>query len=97
MDVRIYKPSKSATQSGMANSARWVLEYESRSGRSIDRLMGWTSSKDTTQQVRLSFSSCEQAVAFANSNGMAYRVEEPKSRRPKGKAYADNFRHDKMF
>ncbi|SVC53517.1 uncharacterized protein METZ01_LOCUS306371, partial [marine metagenome] len=96
VDVRIYKPSKAATQSGVANSRRWVMEFESQAGRSIDRLMGWTSSKDTTQQVCLTFSNCEQAIAFANSNGMTYRVDEPKFRRPKRKAYADNFRYDKI-
>ena len=96
MDVRIYKPSKAATQSGAANSRRWVMECESQAGRSIDRLMGWTSSKDTTQQVSLTFSNSEQAIAFANSNGMTYRVDEPKFRRPKRKAYADNFRYDKI-
>ena len=97
MDVRIYKPSKVATQSGLANTRRWVLEYESRAGRSIDGLMGWTSSKDTTQQVCLTFSSCEQAIAFANSNGMTYRVEESRSHRAKAKSYAENFRHDKVL
>ena len=96
VDVRIYKPSKTATQSGVANSRKWVLEHEPRASRGIDRLMGWPSCKDTTQQVCLTFGSREQAIAFANSNGMTYRIEEPRSRRTKRKSYADNFRHDKV-
>jgi len=96
MEVRIYRPSKAATQSGMANSRRWVLEYEPRAGRSVDSLMGWTSSQDTTQQVYLTFNTCEEAIMFANSNRMTYRLEEPRPRRTIRKAYADNFRHHKV-
>ena len=96
MDVRIYRPSKTATQSGLAHTRRWVLEYEPQAARSIDQLMGWTSSSDTTQQVCITFASCEQAVAFANSNGMTYRVDEPGIQRSRSKSYAGNFRYDKV-
>ena len=95
-DVFIYRPSKTATQSGLANTRRWVLEYEPRAARSIDQLMGWTSSRDTTQQVGLTFASCEQAVAFAKKNGMTWRVDEPRSQRSRSKSYAENFRYDKV-
>ena len=95
-EVRIYRPSKTATQSGLGNTRRWVLEYEPRAARSIDQLMGWTSSRDTTQQVSLTFASCEQAVAFAKNNGMTFRVDEPRSQRPRSKSYAENFRYDKV-
>ena len=96
IDVCIYRPSKTATQSGLANTRRWVLEYEPLAVRSIDQLMGWTSSRDTTQQVCLTFASCEQAVAFANRNGMTYRVDEPRIQRSRNKSYAENFRYDKI-
>jgi hypothetical protein len=97
MQVRIYRPAKNAMQSGAAgNAGKWVLEYEPAAPKRPDRLMGWLGSDDTTQQVRLKFATCEQAVAFAKRKGLDYQVaaEPQKSFRPKN--YADNFRYDKM-
>jgi hypothetical protein len=73
-----------------------VLEFEQKSPREIDPLMGWTSSRDTQQQVRLSFETKEEAVAYAENNGIAYRLIEPKPRRPVRKSYADNFRFGRI-
>ena len=39
--------------------------------------MGWTSSGDTRQQLRLWFDTKEEAIAYAEREGIAYRVEEP--------------------
>ena len=91
MDVRIYKPAKTATQSGRANTARWVLEHAPRGHRAVDSLMGWTGSDDTTQQVKLSFETKEQAVAYAKGKGLAYVVDEPQAHTVRPKSYADNF------
>ena len=91
MDVRIYRPAKTATQSGLANTARWVLEHAPRGRRVVDSLMGWTGSDDTTQQVRLSFPTREQAVAYAKRRGFAYVVDEPQAHSVRPKSYADNF------
>ena len=54
--------------------------------------MGWTSSTDMKQQLRLEFSSREAAIAYAERNGVAYQVEEPKPVRVPKKSYSDNFR-----
>ena len=54
--------------------------------------MGWTSSRDMKGQIRLSFDTKEEAIAYAERNGLAYRVMEPKPRRAVRKSYADNFR-----
>ena len=54
MQVRIYKPAKTAMQSGQRNTKEWVLETEP-APKEIDPLMGWTSSRDTMQQVKLQF------------------------------------------
>ena len=94
--VRIYKPSKTATQSGLVNTRHWVMEYESQNARVIDPLMGWTSSGDTAQQICLRFESRDQAVAFALKNGMEFRVDEPHVQRTSLKSYAENFRNDKI-
>jgi hypothetical protein len=92
MVARIYRPAQTAMQSGPARCKEWVLEYEPEVPREIDPLMGWTSSRDMKAQIRLSFESKEEAVAYAQRNGIAYRVMEPKPRQIVRKSYADNFR-----
>ncbi len=92
MVARIYKPARNAMQSGHARSQRWVLEFEPEAARGIEPLMGWTSSVDTRQQLRLEFDTKEQAIAYAVRNGLAYRVFEPSEVGTKRKSYADNFR-----
>jgi hypothetical protein len=97
MLARIYQPAKSATQSGLARTRRWVLEFEPRVARSIEPLMGWTSSEDMNQQVVLEFDTLEEAVAFADRHGIAHQVFEPHQPAAKSKAYADNFRFDRKI
>jgi hypothetical protein len=92
MVARIYKPTQTAMQSGPARSKEWVLEYEPEAPIEIDPLMGWTSSRDMRSQVRLAFASKEEAIAYAERNGIAYHVAEPKPRAAVRKAYSDNFR-----
>ena len=91
MAARIYKPAKTAMQSGKAQTRKWRLEFEPAEARFIEPLMGWTGSTDTSGQVRLSFESREEAVAFAEKHGIAYEVEEPRPHRIRRQAYADNF------
>ena len=91
MDVRIYRPAKTATQSGRAKTDRWVLEHAPRGSRAVDSLMGWTGSDDTTQQVTLSFATKQQAIAYARRRGLDYVVDEPQSPTVRPKSYADNF------
>ena len=95
MQVRIFKPAKTAMQSGMANTHEWVLETEP-SRKEIDPLMGWTSSRDTMGQVRLFFATLEEAKAHAERNGWQYTVELPHSRTVRPKAYADNFAYNRV-
>src|SRR5262249_62317064 len=92
MVAYVYKPAQTAMQSGAARTKEWVLVYEPEVPREIDPLMGWTSSGDMKQQVHLSFDTKEEAIAYAERAGIAYRLLEPKPRRPVRKAYADNFR-----
>ena len=92
MRARIYQPAKTAMQSGVARTKEWVLEYEPEVAREIDPLMGWTSSRDMKQQIRLAFASKDEAIAYAQRNGLAYKVQEPQSRAAVRKSYADNFR-----
>ena len=90
--VRIYQPSKSAMQSGRANTRHWLLEFAPSEPKRPDELMGWIGSGDTRRQVRLRFDSRDEAVAYAERNGLAYVVEEPQVRQVRPKSYADKFR-----
>ena len=95
MVARIYRPSKTAMQSGRARTKDWVLEFEQSKPRRIDPLMGWTSSADTATQVRLRFESLDQAKEYAAKAGLAFQVVQARERTPKSKSYSDNFRTDR--
>ena len=97
MVARIFSPAKTATQSGRGKTDDWVLEFVPESARSIEPLMGYTSSSDMKQQVRLQFESRDEAVAYAKRNGIAYRVEAQQTRRVPKVAYSDNFRYDRVM
>ncbi len=90
MTARIYQPARAATQSGQGKD-KWILEYEPEVPRSIDPLMGWTSSSDMKSQIKLLFDTKEEAIAYAQRNGVAYRVEDPKPATRKIVSYSDNF------
>jgi len=91
MLARIYRPAKTAMQSGKAKTLEWVLEFEPASARLPDPLMGWAQSRDMNGQVRLSFNTREEAIAYAQGHAIAFQVMEPKPIRRVIKAYADNF------
>ncbi|MEM9937974.1 MAG: ETC complex I subunit [Pseudomonadota bacterium] len=91
MDARIYKPAKTAMQSGRGKTHEWVLEFLSSAKRVSDPVMGWTSIDDTTGQVRLHFDSREQAVAYAKRENLTFTVEEARERKRLVKSYSENF------
>lgn len=95
MRARIYLPPKSAMQSGLARTHRWVLEYEQERQKLRDPLMGWTGSDDMRQQICLTFDTKEEAIAYAEAEGIPYDLEIPPARMKKPKLYADNFRADR--
>ena len=93
MRARIYRPARTAMQSGNAKTRQWVLDYAPAKARSVDPLMGWTSSADTQTQVRLRFESKEAALEYARAKGIDAQVIEPKKRKPNVRAggYGENF------
>ncbi len=93
--VRIYRPTKTAMQSGIAGTRRWVLEYEPATPREPDPLMGWASAGDTLNEVRLKFETLEAAVDFAKKRGLEYAVIPPRQGTIRPKSYAENFRYDR--
>jgi hypothetical protein len=91
---RIFVAPKSAMQSGRANTMEWRLVFPPSEKLRVDPLMGWTGSGDTAKQLGLSFPTREAAVAYAEANGIAYLLEEPRAAKPiKPKVYADNFKY----
>jgi hypothetical protein len=91
MTARIYRPARTAMQSGRANTREWVLDYEPEEPRVVESLMGWTSSGDMKGQLRLRFSTKEDAVAYAERHGIPYQVFEDKPAPRRVISYADNF------
>lgn len=96
MTARIYRPARTAMQSGTAKTERWLLEYEPEQPRQIEPLMGWTSSGDMKSQLKLWFDSEADAVAYATRNGIPYRVEQPHEPARRAIAYADNFKFSRQ-
>jgi ETC complex I subunit conserved region len=94
--ARIFRPAKSAMQSGRAHTRKWVLEYEPATRRQPEPLMGWTSAEDTLNEVQLRFETMEEAIAFATKHALDYTVIAPHDAADKPKSYADNFRYDRV-
>ena len=94
MRVRIFKPAKSAAQSGRGKTHEWVLEPVLLTPRTSEPLMGWISAGDTMSELRnrLRFRTREEAIAFAKRNTWEYDLEESAERRIIPRNYLDNFR-----
>ena len=92
MIARIFRPAKTAMQSGKARTDHWQLEFEPGEPKRPDPLTGWAGSGDTRQQVQLKFPTCDAAQAYAAKYGIAARVHATPPRTLKIQAYADNFR-----
>ena len=97
MSARIFSPAKTAMQSGKAKTGYWVLEFDPELPRKIDPLMGYTTSRDMKSQIRLTFPTKEEAVAYAEKHGIVYRVQEPKEAARRQISYAENFRYDRKI
>ena len=87
---KIYKPSKTATQSGLAKYEKWVLEFYTQD-KSVNPLMGWESSSDTLSEVVLKFNNKNKAIEYAKKNKIEFDLIEPNNRKIIKKSYSDNF------
>jgi len=88
--AKIYIPTKTAMQSGKGSSKNWVLEFEGKDS-GVSPLMGWESSEDTMSEVKLEFSTKDQAINYAKKNSIVYSLIEPTKSKLIKKSYADNF------
>jgi hypothetical protein len=91
MLARIFRPAKTAMQSGKAKTQGWTLEFAPAQARASDPLMGWTVTGDMNGQVRLAFDTQEEAVAYARKHGIPFEVLPDRAPKKIVKAYADNF------
>ena len=91
MTIKIYKPSKTAMQSGLGKTKKWIAEYISDQETMKDNLMGWNSSVDTESQIKVFFDTKKQAIQWVKNNKYQYFIEEPRIKKVKIKSYASNF------
>ena len=92
MKAKIYKPSKTAMQSGRAKYNKWVLKFLDQKNQLKDTMMGWNGGSSTVSQIELKFSSKEEAVSYAKRNSIDYEILETSERKVINKSYADNFK-----
>lgn len=95
-EARIYRPSKTAMQSGKTKCRQWILEFCSYNVQFIEPIMGWRGSNDTLHQLRLTFRSLESAVAYAQKMNILVQIDQTYPSRSLPKQYADNFRYDRV-
>ena len=88
--AKIYKPSKTAMQSGIKKYDKWIMEFVTENP-GINPLMGWESSSDTLSELNLEFSTKELAIEYAKKNKIDFEIIEPQKRKTIKKSYADNF------
>ena len=89
--ARISELERKTTQSGKANTGRWLLEFERQQAQQPDPLTGWNGSGDTNTQVRMTFPTKEAAIAYCEKHGLAHHIVPAAPVRLKIQAYADNF------
>ena len=92
--AKIYKPAKTAMQSGKRNTKNWLLEFDTLN-TGINPLMGWETSQDTMSEIKLEFSNKDQAISYAKKNNIDYYVVEPQKNKIIKKSYAENFLKNK--
>ena len=88
--AKIYIPNKNPMQSGLGKTDKWLLEFETKNPTK-NPLMGWESSSDTLTELKLEFSSKENAINYAKKKKIDFEIIEPKKRKTVKKSYSDNF------
>lgn len=91
LHAKIYQPAKTAMQSGKGKTRQWLLEFEKPAPGTPDALMGWNSMPDTITEVKLTFNSKEEALAYATAKSIPFELFEPQKTIVPPKAYAENF------
>ena len=97
MVARIFKSSKTAMQSGTGNADQWFLEFEQKDNKSIDPVMSWIGSSDTTSQIKLKFGTKEEATQYAKKNNLLFFIDEGSEKKMniRKNGYGDNFDYNR--
>ena len=74
--AKIYKPTKTPMQSGLGKNDKWIIEFVTED-TGINPLMGWESSTDTFDEIKLEFSSKELAIDYDNNLPLKFSIEKP--------------------
>jgi hypothetical protein len=90
-EARISRRSAEPVQSGRAHADEWIVEFEPAIRPDVDPLMGWLSSCDVLQQVRMSFPDLQSAESYCRREGLAYTVVIPHKGKRRPRSYAENF------
>jgi len=88
--AKIYKPTKTAMQSGRRNTKKWFLQYETLNN-GVNPLTGWETSSDTMSEIKMEYETKDQAVNYAKKNNIDFYIIEPETRKTIKKSYSDNF------
>lgn len=98
MKARIYQPARTAMQSGEAKTHCWALDFLPEKAPFVEPLMGWSGMTDMPQELKLRFKTKEEAVAYAEKNGIeVVETGEPhKAKTIKPKSYASNFAFNRL-
>uniref|UniRef100_A0A2M3Z6B5 NADH dehydrogenase [ubiquinone] iron-sulfur protein 4, mitochondrial n=1 Tax=Anopheles braziliensis TaxID=58242 RepID=A0A2M3Z6B5_9DIPT len=93
--VRIFIPAKNAMQSGTDNIHHWSIEFDNRE-RWENPLMGWSSTGDPLSNMRVDFTSPEEAITYCERNGWRWFVDQPEvEKKHRVKNYGINFSWNK--
>ena len=99
MTARIYRPARNAMQSGQVGSqTKWMLEYSVNQPTKRDPLMGWPGNGDMKTQVKLSFSTLEEAKKYAQKhkiNAVVVPDNQKRNHKIRALGYGENFRNDR--
>ena len=90
--VHIVRHDAYPMQAGPARQEAWVAEFEPVTAPEIDPLMGWTSSTDMMQQVRIPFATLAAAEVWCRGRGLDYTIHAPRRGPRQRRTYGDNFR-----
>ena len=95
MVAKIYKPAKTAMQSGRQKTYQWIVEFIQSKPTTREPVMGWPSCEDTGKQVKLKFETQEKAIQYCEKNSLEFHVINNNERKIKPKSYASNFSYDR--
>ncbi len=87
----IFKPSKSAMQSGLSNTKRWCLRNNEIDKTYMSSRFCWTGSSNPERQIKIFFDNLDNAIKFAEKNNYDYDIVKPNKRKIVKKSYAENF------